>query len=251
MVAFHQLKEPFTDPKVRQAFAQALDRESWVENILRGAGAPTLTWIPPGFPGYDAKESRWGFDPEAAKAALAESSYGGVEGLPPITATFGDTPRNRTRWEWLTAKWKEVLGVDIKLDPVEPTTMTALTKDINTAPQMFIPGWCADYPDAQNWLSVYWKTGAFGQRIGYSNPDFDALVNQADVELDPVKRAELYAQAQTLLTDGVPVAFMWNNINSYLVKPWVSGITTTPQDSDWPGSNEPWNVDIDTAAQSQ
>jgi len=249
-VMFHQLKEPFTDPKVREAFAHALDREAWVADVLRGLGSPTLTWIPPGFPGYDAEENRWGYDPEAALAAIAESSYGSVENLPPITLTFSDTPRNRTRNEWLAAKFKEVLGIDVTLDPVESTTYTALTKDIATAPQTFILGWCADYPDEQNWLSVYWKTGAFGECIGYSNPDLDALLEQADTELDPATRAGLYADAQTLLTDGVPVAFMWNNVNSYLVKPWVTGIVKTPQDSGWPGDIAPWTIDIDTAAQA-
>jgi oligopeptide transport system substrate-binding protein len=245
-VMFHQLKEPFTDQKVREAFALALDRESWVRDVLRGLGAPTLTWIPPGYPGYDAEENRWGFDAAAAQAALAESSYGSVEALPPIKLTFSDTPRNRTRNEWLAAKWKDTLGVDMTLDPVESTTYTALTKDINTAPQVFILGWCADYPDPQNWLSVYWKTGGFGERIGYSNPDFDALVDQADTTVDPALRADLYAQAQTLLTDGAPVAFMWNNVNNYLIKPWVTGVVKTPQDSGWSGIQEPLTIDIDT-----
>ena len=103
-IMFHQLKEPFTDQKVREAFAYALDREAWVQDVLRGIGSPTLTWIPKGFPGYDAEENRWGYDPEAAKQALAESSYGSAENLPAITATFSDTPRNRTRNEWLVAK---------------------------------------------------------------------------------------------------------------------------------------------------
>lgn len=231
---FHQLKEPFTDQKVREAFAYALDREGWVKDVLKGLGSATLTWIPKGFPGYDAQENRWGYDPEKAKAALAESSYGSVDKLPEITATFSDTPRNRTRNEWLAAKYKEVLGVDIKLNPVEATTYTALTKDINTAPQMYILGWCADYPDPQNWLSVYWKTGGFGERIGYSNPDLDKILNEADSTVDPAKRMELYAQAQTMLTDTAPVAFMWNNVNAYLVKPYVKGIQTTPMDSAWP-----------------
>lgn len=247
-VMYHQLKEPFTDPKVREAFTTSFDREAWVRDVLRGLGAPTLTWIPPGYPGYDADEDRWGFDPEAAKAALAESSYGSAAGLPPIKLTFSDTPRNRTRNEWLAAKWKEYLGVDLTLDPVEPTTYTALTKDINTAPQVYILGWCADYPDPQNWLSVYWRTGGFGERIGYSNPDFDALVDQADTTVDPATRSELYAQAQRLLTDGVPVAFAWNNVNTYMVQPWVKGIVTTPQDTSFPGSNDPISIDIDTAA---
>lgn len=247
-VMFHQLKEPFTDPKVRQAFAQAFDREAWVRDVLKGLGSPTLTWIPPGFPGYDPEEKRWGYDPAAAKKALSESKYGSADKLPPIKLTFSDSPRNRTRYEWLAAKWKEVLGVNITLDPVEATTYTALTKDIKTAPLAFILGWCADYPDPQNWLSVYWKTGAFGERIGYSNKEFDKLVDQADVELDPAKRMDLYMKAQRLLIDGVPVAFAWNNVNNYLVKPWVKGIVTTPQDSEWPGAIASLTtVDIDTA----
>jgi oligopeptide transport system substrate-binding protein len=246
-VMFHQLKEPFTDPKVREAFALALDREGWVRDVLNGLGSPTLTWIPKGFPGYDAEENRWGFDPDAAKAALAESSYGSVENLPEVVATFSDTPRNRTRNEWLAAKWKEVLGVDVQLNPVESTTYTNLTKDINTSPQMFILGWCADYADPQNWLSVYWKTGAFGERIGYSNAEFDALVDQADAETDPATRADLYAQAQRLLTDGAPVAFMWNNVNSYLIKPWVKGATLTPMDAGWAGGLNPLTITVDEA----
>jgi oligopeptide transport system substrate-binding protein len=246
-VMFHQEKEPFTDQKVREAFAMALDRELWVQDVLKGLGSPALTWIPPGFPGYKEGETRWSYDAEAAKKAVAESSYGSVEGLPKVVATFGDTPRNRVRYEWLIAKWRESLGVDIELNPVEPTTYTALTKDRETAPQMYILGWCADYPDPQNWLSVYWKTGAFGERIAYSNLDFDALVDEADVTVDPARRAELYQEAQDLLVEGCPVAFMWNNVNSFLVKPWVKGLETTPQDSDWPGSINPVAVDMDTS----
>lgn len=245
-VMFHQLKEPFTDQKVREAFAQALNREGYVKDVLRNLGAPTLTWIPPGYPGYKTSD-KFGFNADAAKKAIADSKYGSVDKLPAITATFGDSPRNRTRWEWLVSKWKEVLGVDIKTNPVEPTTFTALSKDIKTAPQMFILGWCADYPDEQNWLSVYWKTGGFGERIGYSNADFDKLVNEADQTVDPAKRSALYQQAQDLLIAGSPVAFAYNTVNNYLVKPWVTGVKTTPQDSAFPGSVVPTSLDIDTS----
>jgi oligopeptide transport system substrate-binding protein len=254
-VMFHQLKAPFTDQYVREAFAYALDREAWVTDVLNNLGSPTLTWIPKGFPGYDADESRWGFDPEKAKQSLADGGYTveggqliGPDGVAiEITDTFSDTPRNRTRNEWLVSKWKEVLGIDIKLNPVESTTYTALTKDVNTAPQMFILGWCADYPDPQNWLSVYWKTGAFGERIGYSNLELDDLLKQADSTIDPEPRMQLYADAQRMLTDSAPVAFMWNNVNAYLVKPWVKGVVQTPQDSGWVGDNDPTTITIDTS----
>ncbi len=245
-VMFHQLKEPFTDQKVREAFAYALDRDGWVKDVLNGLGAPTLTWIPKGFPGYDATENRWGFDPAKAKQAIADSKYKTVAALPEIVVTFSDTPRNRTRNEWLVAKWKEVFGADlkIKLNPVEATAYTALTKDVKTAPQMFILGWCADYPDPQNWLSVYWKTGAFGERIAYSNKDLDALLLKADSTLDDTGRMKLYADAQKMLTDSAPVAFMWNNVNSYMVKPWVKGLALTPQDFVMPGDNVPTAITI-------
>jgi oligopeptide transport system substrate-binding protein len=255
-VMFHQQKAPFTDQKVREAFAMALDRAGWVKDVLKGLGSPTLTWIPKGFPGYQDGETRWGFDAAKAVQTLTDAGYKVENGqlIGPdgkaieIVDTFSDTPRNRTRNEWLVAKWKEVLGVEIKLNPVESTTYTSLTKDVNTAPQMFILGWCADYPDPQNWLSVYWKTGGFGERIAYSNPDFDALVNQADTTTDPAKRAELYQQAQDLLVAGAPVAFMWNNVNTYLVKPWVKGVVQTPQDSGWMGEKVPLSITIDQAA---
>lgn len=241
---FHQMKEPFNDQKVREAFAYALDRETWVQDILQGLGSPTLTWIPQGFPGYDPDEDRWGFDLEKAQQALAESSYGSAENLPPITFTFSDTPRNRTRFEWLAQQYEQNLGVRAELNPVEATTYTALTKDIETSPQVYLLGWCADYPDPQNWLSVYWKTGAFGERIGYSNPELDELLNQADAELDPDVRMQLYADAQRMLTDTVPVAFFWNNVNVYLVNPRVSGYNTTPQDSSFPGDTDPTTIQV-------
>jgi oligopeptide transport system substrate-binding protein len=249
---YHQLKEPFTDPAVRQAFSYALDRDAWVQDVLQGLGSPTLTWIPKGFPGYQDGETRFAYDPAKAKQILTDAGYTVENGqlmkdgkAIEIKDTFSDTPRNRTRNEWLVAKWKEVLGIDIALDPVESTTYTALTKDVNTAPQLFLLGWCADYPDPQNWLSVYWKTGAFGERIGFSNPEMDAIMNQADVELDPTKRAELYQQAQDMLVAGGYVSFMWNNVNSYLVKPWVQGITQTPQDSLWPGEWVPSSITVE------
>jgi oligopeptide transport system substrate-binding protein len=248
-IMFHQLKEPFNDQKVREAFAYALDRDAWVEDVDAGLSIPTLTWIPPGYPGYQDGETRWGYDPAKALEAIAASSYGSVEALPEIEVTFGDSARNRVRHEWMVAKWKEVFGEGLKitLNPVESTTYTALTKDIETAPLVFRLGWCADYPDPQNWLSVYWKTGGFGERIGYSNPEFDALVNAADVEIDPAKRADLYKQAQDLLVAGAPVAFMYNTKNHFLVKPWVKGIETTPQDNAYPGDMDPLLITIDSS----
>jgi oligopeptide transport system substrate-binding protein len=245
---FHMTREPFSDPKVRQAFALSLDREAWVRDVMKGLGIPTLTWMPPGVPGHRADETRWGFDPEAARQALAESSYGGVENLPEIVANFRDEPRQRTRWEWLAAQWREHLGVEIVLEPVEATTFTALTRDIATHPLLSIYGWGQDYPDPKSWLSDYWRTGTQVDDRGFSNPDIDALVDAADGELDPAKRLAMYEEAEDLLINDCPAAFMYNKVNAFLVKPWVQGYVPSSVDYWWIGDNDPLTVSIDVNA---
>lgn len=244
----NQDKPPFDDKKVREAFAYGTNREAWVTDILQGLGSPTLTWIPKGFPGYDPNETRYGYDLEKAKATIAESSYGSFEALPPIKLTFSGTARNKTRFEWLAAQWTQNLGVKIELDPVEPTAYTALTKNRETLPQVFYLGWCADYPDPQNWLSVYWmSTSEFARRYGFANEEMDALMKKGDTTIDPVERLTYYDQAQKMLVDTAAVIFMVNNVNSYLVKPWVKGIVQTPQDAGWVGDNDPLSITIDTS----
>ena len=241
---------PFTDKKVREAFALAFDAESWARDVDGSLSLPTWTWIPPGYPGYDANTPLH-FDPEAAKAALAAASepFNSAEKLNAmgLKMAFADSARNRQRHEWIAAQYKEILGVDLALDPVEPTTYTAIQKDPDTYPLLSRGGWCADYADQQNWLSVYWRTGTFSTRWGYSNPEFDALVDEADTTIDTAKRAELYAQAQQILLNDIPAAFGYNSLNHYLVKPWVKGFLSTPQDHMFPGDITPWTITIDTS----
>jgi len=246
---WNDIENPFTDINVRKAFTFAFDAEGWARDVDGNLSSPTWTWIPPGYPGYDAN-SPLKYDVEAAKAALAESKYGGPDALNALglKLTFGDSPRNRQRSEWLAANYKANLGVDIALDPVDNTTFTALQKDPNTYPLLFRGGWCADYPDPQNWLSVYWRSDTtFAQRQGYNNPEFDALVSEADTSTDNAKRLELYAQAQQILLNDYTGAFGYNSLNHYLVKPWVQGYQTTPQDNTYPGDVVPWTITIDTS----
>lgn len=243
---------PFTDKKVREAFALAWDAEGYSRDVDGSLSVATWTWIPPGYPGYDAESSSIKYDVEAAKAALAAASepFNSPEKLNALglKLTYADSARNRQRHEWVAALYKTNLGIDLILDPVEPTTYTALQKDADTHPLMLRAGWCADYPDPQNWLSVYWRSDTtFASRPGYKNEQFDALVNEADVTVDPVKRAELYAEAQRILLNDIPAAFGYNSLNHYLVKPWVKGVLTTPQDHMFPGDIVPWTVTIDTS----
>jgi oligopeptide transport system substrate-binding protein len=190
-----QDRPPFNDVMVRQAFAYALDRERYTSEILGGLGSPTLTWIPEGFPGYDAYENRWRFDAQKAREALAESSYQSAANLPSITFAFTETTRNRQRAEWLVNNYQENLGIHIDLLPMDPTTYYEMLNNPQTAPQLTFFGWCSDYPDPSNWLSSTWRTGTYSDRIGYSDPEVDALLDAADSETDRATRMQLYAEA--------------------------------------------------------
>lgn len=229
-------KAPFDNLKVRQAFSQAFDREAWVRDVQQGLGVVSQSFIPQGFPGYDSSDKSWAFDATAAKKALADAGFANGQGLPPIKLTFSSSPRNKVRFEWMANQLKQNLGVNVTLDPVDPTAYTALTKvAVDQSPlQMFFLGWCADYPDQQDWLTLVFKTGGISAaRTGYSNKQFDDLVTQADVEQDATKRADLYNQAQKILVQDAPVVFVSGDKSPILVKPYVKGIsqdTITPLD---------------------
>jgi oligopeptide transport system substrate-binding protein len=229
-LGMHNKKAPFDNQKVRQAFAQAFDRDAYVRDVLQGLGKPTQTFIPPGFPGYEASD-QWAFNADKAKATLAEAGFPNGQGLPEIKLTYSASARNKVRFEWVANQIKQNLGIDAVLDPVDPTAYTGLTKDIATTPQLFILGWCADFPDPQNWLTAVFKTGGSASaRLGFSNEQFDKLVTEADVEQDAAKRAQLYSEAQKLLIQEAPVAFIYNDANKALNKPYVKGVKTIPLD---------------------
>lgn len=236
-LAFNLTQEPFDDIKVREAFSYAFDRETYCTAIRSGDCVPTESWIPEELPGAFQTDA-FAFDEAAAVQALADSSYGGPEGLPPITMYYNsDDSANTARAEWVAGQYRDILGVTITLEPTEGTTLVELRKEPSTFPQMLlVGGWIQDYPDPQNWLSVYWKCDAtFAQRFGYCNEELDTILDQADVETDAEARLALYEQAGEILVNDVPGPFLYNLATNVLVKPEVTGYTAAAGDVIWPG----------------
>jgi len=232
-------KPPFDNKKVRQAFATGFDRVSYIRDGLKDTSAKTLTWIPPGYPGYDKDEKRWDYDPQKAQQLLADAGFPNGQGLPEVKISYNsDTPANQARIEYIIQMYKQSLAITLVPDPVEGKTLNNLRKDVKTAPQMVSGGgWCADYPDQQDWLSIFWHSRSqFSKNIGYKNSEVDKLIDQADVEIDPDKRAKLYDQAQKLVVDDVPYIIRSTSKAFFLIKPYVKGLEITPQDSNtYPG----------------
>ncbi|MBA2520261.1 MAG: peptide ABC transporter substrate-binding protein [Chloroflexia bacterium] len=229
--------EPFDDLSVREAFAYAFDRETYCSVIRNGDCIPTLSWVPEGILG-SIETDQFAFDPEAAVAALAESSYGGPEGLPEIQLFFNSNDSaNTARAEWVAGQYRDVLGIELTLVPTEGTTLIDLRSNQETFPQLLlVGGWIQDYPDPQNWLSVFFTCDSdFADRFSYCNEEFDALVNEADQLADPAARTPLYEQASQILVDDQPGPFLYNIALNTLVKPNVTGYTPTASESLWPG----------------
>lgn len=226
---FNTQKAPFTDAKVRLAFAKAFDRQAFITDVQK-IGAPAESFMPPGLPGYDKDDHTQKFDAAAAKQLLASSSFAGKPELTGIKFTYSSSARNKTRIEWAQQQWKTNLGIDVTPDPVDRTTYTQLVKKPETTPALFLLGWCADYPDQQDWLTTVFVSNSTVTHVGWKNADYDKLVRQADKETDNKKRDDLYLQAQKVLTQDAPVGFLYFSSTKYLLKPYVHGVTDTALD---------------------
>jgi oligopeptide transport system substrate-binding protein len=244
---FNLTREPFTDKKVREAFAYGFDRERYCRQVLFSLCAPTLSWIPPGVHGAIETDA-YAFDPEKARQALADSSYGGPAELPEVIWYYGeDSDEDLTEAEWLAAQYRAVLGVELTLVPLADDEWDPLFADPATAPQLSRNGWFQDYPDPQYWLGPVWTCAAPYNQFGYCNPAFDALTARADAELDPEARVALYEEAGRILVDDVPAIFLYNWLDVGLVKPFVTGYATTAIDY-WPGWTSLLTIDVERPA---
>ena len=229
---FNNRRAPFTDAKVRLAFAKGFDRATYITDVAK-IGTAAESFIPPGLPGYDKDDHEQKFDVAAAKALLASSSFAGKPELQGIKFTYSASARDKTRIEWVQQQWKTNLGIDVTPDPVDRTTFSQLVKKAETTPVLFRLGWCADYPDQQDWLTTVFISNSTVTRTGYNNPDFDKLVKSADKEPDAAKRDAQYQQASRLLSKDAAVAFLIYSASKYLLKPYVKGIVDTALDFEY------------------
>ncbi|HEY9016325.1 MAG TPA: hypothetical protein VIM84_14825, partial [Gemmatimonadales bacterium] len=123
---------------------------------------------------------------------------------------------------------------------------TALTKEPATTPQVFFLGWCEDYPDPQDWLSLVFQSTSTVTHVGWKNADFDRITAEADVEQDPAKRLDLYHQAQEILVREAPAVFIYWDSSPWLIKPYIQGMKDhiIPQDHDLPGITNLMNITV-------
>jgi oligopeptide transport system substrate-binding protein len=228
---FNVHKAPFDNPRVRLAFAQAIDRDLLIRVAADNPAIPSLGPVPKGLRDYRPALAAQRFDAAGAKATLASSGVAPAS-LTGIRLLVRNLPLDQAVAASIAGQLKQNLGIDLTVDarPSQEVSATLQKGDF----QVQAPGgWLADYPDEQNFLDLF-RTEDFSQWSRYSSAGFDNLVGQADGEADPVRRLQLYAQAQQLLVQDAPVAFLYQPEAWNLKQPQVLGATYTALD-DWPG----------------
>ena len=226
-IGFNTAQPPFDDVNVRRAFSQVVDKERIAEVILRDMVGVADGILPPGMPGYSEALEGLDYDVEKAKELIADSKYGDVSNLPPITLTFEGYGNSIPRYLGaIIQEWQQNLGVEISVRQLEPEIFTY---NLNQEKDdMFILGWIADYPDPHTFLDILFYTGSENNIFEYSNLDLDALLDQAAIEQDRAVRLAMYQQAEQLVVDDAPCFPLFHGTNYILVKPYVKDYELSP-----------------------
>lgn len=212
---------PMRNRKIRQAINYGFDRRKMVLYLRNSLGTPAESgFVPTGLPSFDSTAVKgYHYDPVKAKQLLKEAGFPDGKGLPSIKlltiAIYADMAN-------FIAKQLSESGINVQVDVVQKSLLLSLT---STSHALFFRGsWIADYPDAENYLSVFYsKNPAPPNYTRYKNPEFDMLFEKAINETNDSLRYKLYQQADQVMMNDAPVVPLWYDKVVRLVQPNVKG----------------------------
>jgi oligopeptide transport system substrate-binding protein len=227
MYMFNVEKEPFTNAKVRRAFAMAINREAISENITKAGETPAFAFVPPGVetPDGDFREAGGAYFDENADEAKKLLEEGmkeeGWTTLPEVTLLYNTAENHKKIGEAVQEMVKKNLGVDIKLANQEWKTYLDTTKQHNF--QMARMGWIGVLLDPVVILDYYLGDSP-NNRTQWVNEEYDSLIAQAKVEQDEAKRYQLLHDAEKILMEEMPFMPVYHYTNTYLTSPKFEGV---------------------------
>lgn len=206
--------------QVRQAINYGFDRNKMILYLRNSLGIPAQSgFVPVGLPSFDSTQVKgYTYDPAKARKLLAEAGFRGGD-LPQIRlltiSIYSDIAE-------FIAKQLEDIGFRVNVEVVQKSLLLELT---SSSRALFFRGsWIADYPDAENYLSVFYsKNPAPPNYTRYNNPAFDAAFEKALAETNDSLRYRLYREADQIMIRDAPVVPLWYDVVVRLVQPWVEG----------------------------
>lgn len=222
-LAFNTEKEPFSDPVVRRALSMAIDKQAIIDLIYEGAGTAAKNPIPPTIWSYNDAVEDYPYDPEQARALLAEAGYpdGFTTDIWAMPVQRPYNPNAGRMAELIQADWAEI-GVEAEIVTYEWAEY--LERSANGEHQTLLLGWTGDNGDPDNFLYVLLGCDAVqggSNRARWCYEPFNELLLQAKLTADIAERTALYEQAQVIFKEEAPWATIAHSVVFMPVRPEV------------------------------
>jgi oligopeptide transport system substrate-binding protein len=228
-VSFHSGKPPFDNPKVRRAFALAIDRAAITEKLLRGGQEPALAFVPTGIvegaSGEDFRAKAGNLlkdnDSTTARVLLAEAGFPEGRGFPEVTFLYNTSEANKVIAEALQEMWKKNLGIQVAISNQEWKVYWDTLDRHNF--QLARESWSGDYPDPMTFLDLF-VSGGSNNAPDYKNKAYDRLIVEAQNTVDLTKRMQSLHAAEKILMDEAVIAPVFFQSNPVMLSPKVKGV---------------------------
>jgi oligopeptide transport system substrate-binding protein len=232
--SFNTTRSPFNDVRVRQALAMAYEREFVASQIYRTGERPAYSFVPPGVANYDGgARYPWADRPieerrEEAQRLLRAAGYGPNN---PLRFEFShrNTSDNPRVAVVVQSDWRAIAPwVTVELRGVEAQVHYANLRSKNF--DVGDGAWVADFNDAKNFLFLMETRTGPQNYSGYSNPEYDRLIHQSDMEADAAQRAQIMARAEQIMLNDAPICTSVFINSTNLVHPDLTGYEDNLED---------------------
>lgn len=219
--------EIMSNINIRKALALAIDRQSLIDNVLKGGETPAMGLVPVSTDGFENKEDYFSDnDVEGAKEYLAQ----GLEELGlsdpselTIDLSYNTSEAHAAVAQFIQNNWVQNLGINVALDNSE--WQVHLDNLATQNYQVARLGWYSEYNDGSSLLNMYRTTTTGNNYTGWESEEYRALLDQADNELDKETRIDLLKQAEALFIEDMPIIPIYYYSNPYVVQDYVVNMT--------------------------
>lgn len=209
--------------KIRQAINYGIDRKKMILYLRNSLGnAATSGFVPVGLPSYnDSLVKGYDYNPQKAKQLLEEAGY--VKSGSPLIKLL-TVPNYTSLGTYIVNELKQ-LGINAAVESVQKSLLLDQTAKSQIA--FFRGSWIADYPDAENYLSVFYsKNPAPPNYTRYANPAYDLLYERALDEINDSVRYNIYRDMDRMIINDAPVVPLWYDMVLHLVHTNIENFTS-------------------------
>jgi len=209
---------PLADVRVRRAFAMAIDRQAIVNDITKAGQTVAKSFVPPNaIEGYiPPVDEAVLFDPEQARALLAEAGYPDGKGLEHLSILLNTGAGHETIAQFIANQWKEHLGVSLAIEAIDVTGFAERLD--NQQYTIARAAWIGDYPDPSTFLNKV-ASDSENNDCKWVNQQYDAYLAQAASADSLEQRMTYLAQAEAVLQQDQPMALIFHYVNIDLARP--------------------------------